>query len=119
KKMKYGHRGANQPIQDLRSGRCLITTQNHGFEVDADSLPKDFETWFRNLNDGSVEGIRHRRKPTPPACGPCYFSDTGPMSEPQPFPNPHRWPPKWGAIARLDWILHPHRAGCRNALQSK
>ncbi len=63
KKMKYGHRGVNQPVQDLKSGRCLITSQNHGFEVDEAALSKDFEVWFKNLNDGSIEGIRHKSKP--------------------------------------------------------
>ena len=63
RKMKYGHRGVNQPVRDLKSKRCLITTQNHGFEVDDTSLPGDFEPWFENLNDGSNEGIRHKTKP--------------------------------------------------------
>ncbi len=63
KKMKYGHRGVNQPVQDLKSQKCLITSQNHGFVVDENSLPADFEVWFKNLNDGSVEGIRHKTKP--------------------------------------------------------
>ena len=70
RKMKYGHRGVNQPVmespkskvQDQKS-RCLITSQNHGFEVCPESLPEDFEVWFENLNDGSVEGIRHKTKP--------------------------------------------------------
>ncbi len=60
RKMKYGHRGLNQPVQDLDSGRCLITSQNHGFEVDTKSLPKDFAPWFKNLNDNSNEGIKHK-----------------------------------------------------------
>lgn len=63
RKMKYGHRGVNQPVRDLKSGRCLITTQNHGFEVDTKSLPKEFQPWFENLNDHSNEGIRHKTKP--------------------------------------------------------
>ena len=62
-KMKYGHRGVNQPVRDIQSEQCLITTQNHGFEVDEKSLSKDWETWFENLNDGSVEGIRHKVLP--------------------------------------------------------
>ena len=62
-KMKYGHRGVNQPVRDLKSKRCLITTQNHGFEVDVKSLPADFEPWFENLNDQSNEGIRHKTRP--------------------------------------------------------
>jgi carbamoyl-phosphate synthase small subunit len=63
KKMKYGHRGVNQPVRDKQSGRCLITTQNHGFMVDEKSLAKDWEVWFENLNDGTVEGIRHKTLP--------------------------------------------------------
>lgn len=63
KKMKYGHRGVNQPVRDVKSNRCLITTQNHGFEVDEKSLSNDWEPWFENLNDGSVEGIRHKTLP--------------------------------------------------------
>ncbi len=63
RKMKYGHRGVNQPCQDILSKKCIITSQNHGFEVDDSSLPDDFEIWFRNLNDNSVEGIKHKTKP--------------------------------------------------------
>lgn len=62
KKMKYGHRGVNQPVQDLQGKKCLITTQNHGFEVDEDKLPVTFDVWFKNLNDGTVEGIIHKEK---------------------------------------------------------
>lgn len=63
KKMKYGHRGVNQPVQEKTTQKCLITTQNHGFEVDGNSLPDGFEVSFTNLNDGTVEGIRHKEKP--------------------------------------------------------
>lgn len=63
RKMKYGHRGVNQPVQEIKTGRCMITTQNHGYEVDETSLPKTFEPWMRNLNDESNEGIRHKKKP--------------------------------------------------------
>lgn len=63
RKMKYGHRGVNQPVKDIHTGKCIITSQNHGFEVDADTLPDDWEVWMRNLNDDSVEGIRHKEKP--------------------------------------------------------
>ena len=62
-KLKFGHRGANQPVKDLRSGRVAITSQNHGFAVDADSLPKEMEVTHINLNDGTVEGMRHRELP--------------------------------------------------------
>ncbi len=63
-KMKYGHRGANQPVAVLDgSAPCMVTTQNHGFEVDANTLPDDFEVWMENLNDRTVEGIKHTTKP--------------------------------------------------------
>lgn len=66
-KMPYGHRGGNHPVRDLSSGRVLITTQNHGFAVTGDEqgVPgaPELEVTHRNLNDGSVEGIRHRRLP--------------------------------------------------------
>jgi len=63
RKMKYGHRGVNQPVRDMHSGKCLITTQNHGFEVDMESLPDDIIPWFENLNDGSNEGLKHKTRP--------------------------------------------------------
>ena len=62
-KLKFGHRGGNQPVKDLRSGRVAITSQNHGFAVDAESLPKEIEVTHVNLNDGTVEGMRHRDLP--------------------------------------------------------
>jgi carbamoyl-phosphate synthase small subunit len=62
-KLKFGHRGGNQPVKDLRSGKVAITSQNHGFAVDAESLPKDIEVTHVNLNDGTVEGMRHRELP--------------------------------------------------------
>ena len=62
-KLKYGHRGANQPCLEWKDGqptkRCIITSQNHGFAVDAKKLPSGWQTWFTNANDGTVEGIRH------------------------------------------------------------
>jgi carbamoyl-phosphate synthase small subunit len=61
-KLKFGHRGANQPVQDLRSGRVLITSQNHGYAVKEEGLPDDLEVTHRHLNDGTVAGIRHRGK---------------------------------------------------------
>lgn len=62
-KLKFGHRGGNQPVKDLRSGRVAITSQNHGFAVDADSLPANVEVTHINLNDGTVEGLRHLEAP--------------------------------------------------------
>ena len=62
-KLKFGHRGANQPVKDLASGRVEITSQNHGFAVDPTSLPADVEVDRVNLNDQTVEGMRHKRKP--------------------------------------------------------
>jgi carbamoyl-phosphate synthase small subunit len=62
-KLKFGHRGGNQPVKDLRSGKIAITSQNHGFAVDAESLPNEIEVTHLNLNDGTVEGMRHRELP--------------------------------------------------------
>ncbi len=62
-KLKFGHRGANQPVKDLRSGKVAITAQNHGFAVDPDSLPSNVEVTHLNLNDGTVEGMRHKELP--------------------------------------------------------
>lgn len=62
-KLPYGHRGQNQPCIDSQTKKCYITSQNHGFAVDENSLSKDWKVSFRNLNDGSVEGIAHHSKP--------------------------------------------------------
>jgi carbamoyl-phosphate synthase small subunit len=62
-KLKFGHRGGNQPVKDLRSGKVAITAQNHGFAVDPESLPKEIEVTHINLNDGTVEGMRHKELP--------------------------------------------------------
>ncbi len=62
-KLKFGHRGGNQPVKDLVTGKVAITSQNHGFAVDAASLPNDVEVTHINLNDGTVEGMRHRELP--------------------------------------------------------
>ena len=62
-KLKFGHRGANQPVQNLQTGRVEITSQNHGFAVSADDLPSSLAVTHRNLNDGTIEGIRHRELP--------------------------------------------------------
>jgi carbamoyl-phosphate synthase small subunit len=64
-RLKFGHRGANHPVQDLQTGRVHITSQNHGFQVDGDSIPeaRGFAVSHVNLNDGSVEGLTHREWP--------------------------------------------------------
>ena len=62
-KLKFGHRGANHPVKDLETGRVYITAQNHGYAVDADSLPAGLEVSLLNLNDNTVEGLSHRDLP--------------------------------------------------------
>jgi carbamoyl-phosphate synthase small subunit len=59
-KLKFGHRGANHPVRDLETGRVCITAQNHGYAIDAESLGGGFEVSHVNLNDDTVEGLRHR-----------------------------------------------------------
>lgn len=77
-KMKFGHHGANHPVQDLSSGRVMITSQNHGFALDEKTLPSTLEATHRSLFDGSLQGIRHREKPA--------FSFQG---HPEASPGPH------------------------------
>ena len=62
-KLPYGHRSQNQPVIMAGSQTCRSTSQNHGYAIDPDSLPDDWEVWMTNLNDGTVEGIRHRSRP--------------------------------------------------------
>jgi len=62
-KLKYGHRAQNQPCTDLETDRCYITSQNHGFAINAKTLPKDWKVWFINQNDKTVEGIKHKSLP--------------------------------------------------------
>jgi carbamoyl-phosphate synthase small subunit len=62
-KLKFGHHGANHPVKDLTTGKVHITTQNHGYAVQADSLPGDVEVTHLNLNDNTVEGLRHTNLP--------------------------------------------------------
>ncbi|HKZ72662.1 MAG TPA: glutamine-hydrolyzing carbamoyl-phosphate synthase small subunit [Steroidobacteraceae bacterium] len=77
-KMKFGHHGANHPVQDLDSGRVLITCQNHGFAVDEATLPDDVRATHRSLFDGSLQGLAYRDKPV--------FSFQG---HPEGSPGPH------------------------------
>ncbi|GMO25421.1 MAG: glutamine-hydrolyzing carbamoyl-phosphate synthase small subunit [Termitinemataceae bacterium] len=62
-KLPYGHRAQNQPCIELETQRCYITSQNHGYAVRSESLPRDWETWFVNANDGTCEGIKSKNKP--------------------------------------------------------
>lgn len=62
-KLRFGHRGQNQPAQDLITKKAVITSQNHGFAVDPKKLTSDWVEWFINLNDGTNEGIRHKKRP--------------------------------------------------------
>jgi carbamoyl-phosphate synthase small subunit len=76
--MKFGHHGANHPVQDLVSGQVLITSQNHGFAVDESSLPPEVEATHRSLFDGTLQGIAFRDRPA--------FSFQG---HPEASPGPH------------------------------
>ena len=62
-KLKYGHRSHNQPVRKVGTETCFITSQNHGYAVDSSSLPADWEPTFVNMNDGSNEGVRHKKSP--------------------------------------------------------
>lgn len=80
-KLKFGHRSQNQPCLEVGTRRCYLTSQNHGYAVEASTLPSDWSVWFTNANDGTNEGLRHKKKPIfgvqfhPEACpGP---TDTG------------------------------------------
>lgn len=62
-KLKYGHRSHNQPVRQVGTNRCFITSQNHGYAVDNNTIPSDWEPLFINMNDGSNEGIKHKTFP--------------------------------------------------------
>ena len=118
-KLKYGHRSHNQPVRQVGSNRCFITSQNHGYAVDDSTLPPEWEPLFVNMNDGSNEGIRHKSKPWmsaqfhPEACsGPvdteflfdeflkmldkakCHEDNTNPIAAQQSTPTTQRPHPK-------------------------
>ncbi len=78
KKMKFGHHGANHPVQDLDSGEVIITSQNHGFSIDEDTLPASVVATHRSLFDGSLQGLAHREKPA-----------FGFQGHPEASPGPH------------------------------
>jgi carbamoyl-phosphate synthase small subunit len=89
-KLKFGHRGGNQPVKDLTTGKVAITSQNHGFAVDPDSLPPEIEVTHINLNDQTVEGMRHKELP--------IFSV---QYHPEAAPGPHDASYFFGQFAKL------------------
>ncbi len=94
-KMKFGHHGANHPVQELATGKVMITSQNHGFAVAEDSLPDTLKPTYRSLFDGSLQGIAHSQLPA--------FSFQG---HPEASPGPHDIAPLFRQFAEL---MHSHR----------
>jgi carbamoyl-phosphate synthase small subunit len=89
-KMKFGHHGANHPVQDLDSGRVFITSQNHGFAVDESSLPESVRPTHRSLFDGSLQGIAFRDRPA-----------FGFQGHPEASPGPHDLKPLFERFTHL------------------
>jgi carbamoyl-phosphate synthase small subunit len=95
-KLKFGHRGANQPVLDLRTNQVEITAQNHGFAVDESTLPQEIQVTHRHLSDGTVEGLAHRTLP--------IFSL---QHHPEASPGPHD---ARGAFGRFLRMMESHHA---------
>ncbi|MEA1050617.1 glutamine-hydrolyzing carbamoyl-phosphate synthase small subunit [Lamprobacter modestohalophilus] len=89
-KMKFGHHGANHPVQDLATGQVMISSQNHGFAIDEQTLPAAVEATHRSLFDGSLQGLRHREHPA--------FSFQG---HPEASPGPHDVEPLFAQFVRM------------------
>ena len=88
--MKFGHHGANHPVQELASGRVIITSQNHGFAVDESTLPENLTATHRSLFDGSLQGVARTDRPA--------FSFQG---HPEASPGPHDLRPLFEAFIQL------------------
>ena len=89
-KMKFGHHGANHPVLSLRDGQVLITSQNHGFAVDEETLPKDLVATHRSLFDGSLQGVQHKQYPV-----------FGFQGHPEASPGPHDLRPLFNNFIEL------------------
>ena len=89
-KMKFGHHGANHPVQDIATGRVFITSQNHGFAVDESSLPENLKPTHRSLFDGSLQGVARTDRPA--------FSFQG---HPEASPGPHDIVPLFETFTQL------------------
>jgi carbamoyl-phosphate synthase small subunit len=105
-KMKFGHHGGNQPVMELESGTVSITSQNHGFAVDADTLPRDLRISHVNLNDRTVEGIAHRELPV--------FSV---QYHPEASPGPHDAAPLFGRF--VDSMKTRSKSGRETAVPAR
>ena len=106
-KMKFGHHGANHPVQELASGKVLITSQNHGFAVDESSLPDNLQATHRSLFDGSLQGVARTD------CAAFSF-----QGHPEASPGPHDVAPLFEAfiqamVRRLQTQLRVLRAASR------